>query len=202
MERRRPEVVSHMSPAVIETVLAGLNVDRDLRDAITGDLLEGHAAFAAVHGQRGADRWMRREILRSVPIFMLAAVRNGGLRLFAAIVGAAFAALLAVGVLIGVSVAVFSALVSPETMGRLAIVAFAIDLAYSAAGGYLAARLGRAAPLGAAFIFGVLGVWLTLMLGGDTQSWYPLALQLLLIPATVAGGWLHARRLAQRARAA
>lgn len=191
-----------MSPALIETVLAGLNVDRDLRDAITGDLLEGHAAVAAVHGERGADRWMRREMLRSVPVFMLAAVRHGGFRLLAATVGAAFAALVAVGLLIGASVAVVSAMVPPETMGRLAIVAFAIDLSYGAAGGYLAARLGRAAPLGAAFIFGVLCVWLTLMLTGDTRSWYPLALEFLLIPATVSGGWLHARRLARRGGAA
>ena len=191
-----------MSPAFIETVLAGLNVDRDLRDAITGDLLEGHAAFAVVHGERGADRWMRREMLRSLPVLMVAAVRNGGFRLLAAIVAAAFTALLAIGLMIGASVALLSIAVSADTMRRLTILAFAIDLCYGAAGGYLAARLGRAAPLGAAFIFGVLSVWITLMLGADTDGWYPLALQLLLIPVTVSGGWLHARHLARRAPAA
>ena len=187
-----------MSPAVLETVLAGLNVDRALRDAITGDLIEERAAVAAVHGERGADRWTRRQILRSVPLFVRAAVLNGGFRLPAAIVGAALAALLAVSLAIGASAALLSALVAPEAIRRLAIVAFAIDLAYGAAGGYLAARLGRAAPLGAAFVFGVLGVLLTLMASGDAYGWYRPALQLLLIPATVAGGWLRAHHLSRR----
>jgi hypothetical protein len=83
-------------------------------------------------------------------------------------------------------------------MGRLTIVAFAIDLAFGAAGGYLAARLGRPAPLGAAFVLGLLGVWLTLISGGDAHGWYRLALQLLLIPATLSGGWLRARHLIRR----
>jgi hypothetical protein len=112
-------------------------------------------------------------------------------------VGAALAALLAVSLSIGASAALLSALVSPEAIGRLTIVAFAIDLAYGAAGGYLAARLGRAAPLGAAFVFGILGVSLALMAGGDAHGWDRAALQFLLIPATVTGGWLRARHLAQ-----
>jgi hypothetical protein len=105
---------------------------------------------------------------------------------------------LAVSLLIGVSAALSSALVSPATIGRLTIVVFAIDLAYGAAGGYLAARLGRAAPLAAAFLFGVLGVSLTLAWGGDAQGWYRPALGVLLVPATLVGGWVRARRLARR----
>ena len=191
-----------MTPAIVETVLAGLNVDRGLRDAIIGDLIEERAKLAALHGERSADRWMRQQILRSVPVFVQAAVRDGGFRLLAPIVGAALVALLAVSLVIGASAALVSALVSPETIGRLTLVALAIDLAYGAAGGYLAARLGRAAPLGAAFVLGVLGVSLTLMSGGDAHGWYRPALQLLLIPAAVSGGWLRARHLARRAHSA
>ena len=191
-----------MSPLVIETVLAGLNVDRDLRDAIVGDLIEERARLAALHGERSADRWMRRQILRSVPVFVQAAVRNGGFRLLVPVVGAALAALLAVSLVVGASAALLSSLVSPDAIRRLTVVAFAIDLAYGAAGGYLAARLGRAAPLGAAFVLGVLGVSLTLMSGGDAHGWYRPALQLLLIPAAVSGGWLRARHLARRAHSA
>jgi hypothetical protein len=183
---------------VVETVLAGLNVDRNLRDAITGDLIEERAHLAVVYGERRADRWMWQQVLRSVPIFVQAALRNGGFRLVAAIIGAALAALLAVSLLIVSSAALLPALVSPEMPGRLAIVAFAIDLAYGAAGGYLAARIGRAAPLGASFVFGVLGVSLTLMSAGDAHGWYRPGLLLLLIPATVSGGWLRARHLARR----
>ncbi len=189
-----------MSPAVVEIVLAGLNVDPALRDAITGDLVEERAELAAIQGERRADQWMRRQIVRSVPSLVQAAVRDGGLRLMAAVVGAALAALLAIGVVVSASAALLSTLVSPETIGRLMLLAFAIDLAYGAAGGYLAARLGRAAPLAAAFVVGVFGVTLTLVLGGAAPGWYRPALQLLLIPATMCGGWLRARHLARHAR--
>lgn len=191
-----------MSPSVLDTVLVGLNVDRDLRDAITGDLIEERAALAAVQGERRADRWMRRQILLSVLEFIQSAVWDGGFRLLAASVGAALAALLAISLSIGASAALMYALLSPETIGRLTIVAFAIDLAYGAAGGYLAARLGRAAPLGAALVFGILGVSLTWTSGAEAPGWYRMALQLLLIPATVTGGWLRARHLARRAHSA
>lgn len=191
-----------MSLAFLETLLAGLNVDRSLRDAIAGDLIEERAEMAAVHGDRSADRWMRQQVLRSLPAFVRAAAREGGFRLLAAIVGAALAALLLIYVLIGASAALLTALVSPEAIGRLTIVVFAIDLACGAAGGYVAARLGRAAPLAAAFVLGVLGVSLTLVSGGDTDGWYRPALLLLLIPATVAGGWLRAHHLARHAHLA
>ena len=187
-----------MSPTVIETMLAGLNVDRALRDAIIGDLIEERAELAAVHGESNAQRWMRQQILRSVPVLVQAAVRDGGLRLLAAIVAPALAALLTISLLIAASATMLSAVASPETIGQLTILAFAIDLAYGTAGGYLAARLGRASPLGAAFVFGALGVSLTLILADQAHGWYRLALQLLLIPATVSGGWLRARHLVQR----
>jgi hypothetical protein len=188
-----------MRPAVLETVLAGLNVDRGLRDAIIGDLIEERAELAALRGERYAQRWMWQQVLRSVPIFMQAAVRSGGLRLLAAVFGSALAALLAISILIAASVALLSALVSQETIRDLAVVGFGIDLAYAAAAGYLAARLARVAPLGAALIVGVLGVAITVVAGGDAQGWYRTALVLLLIPATMSGGWLRARQLARSA---
>jgi hypothetical protein len=188
-----------MSPEIVETVLAGLNVDRDLREAITGDLIEGRSKLMTARGQRVADRWMRQQVLRSVPAFIRAAVLAGGFRLIAAVLGGALAALAAVGAMIGASMALLAVLISTETIARFAVIALAIDLGYGAAGGYLAARIGRAAPLAAAFVFGVLGVSLTAILSADAQGWYRTALQLLLIPATVSGGWLHARGLARRA---
>jgi hypothetical protein len=187
-----------MSPAVLDTVLAGLNVDRALRDAITGDLMEVGAEIAATQGQRRADRWMRQQILRSLPVFVQSALWDGGLRRLAAILGAAFAALMLIGLAIGASTTLMLALVSPETIAELTVIFFAADLTFGAAGGYLAARLGRAAPLGAAFVFGILGVIITLISGG-ASAWYRLTLLVLLIPSTVMGGWLHARHLARRA---
>ena len=191
-----------MSPELVETVLAGLNVDRDVRDAITGDLIEARSKLVAVRGERGADRWMRQQILRSVPALVRAAVTRGGFRLMTAVVGAAVTALVTIGALIGASMVLLSAVVSAEIIARFAVIALAIDLGYGAAGGYLAARLGRTAPLGAAFVFGILSVSLTVILSGDANVWYRSALTVLLIPATVSGGWLRARHLARRTHSA
>ena len=187
-----------MSPTVVDVVLAGLNVDRDLRDAITGDLMEERAVLAAVRGEPAANRWMRQQVLRSVPLLIHASFREGGLRLIARSIGAAIVALAAISLLIAMVATVLSALVSPDAFARWSSVAFTIDLACGVAGGYLAARLGRANPLGAAFCLGVLGVLTTISPGGDMTGWYRPALQLLLTPMAVGGGWLWARQLARR----
>jgi hypothetical protein len=76
VERIRTEIVQHVSLSVLDIVLAGLNVDCGLRDAITGDLLEERAACAAIHGERTADRWMRQQIFRLVLAFAQTAVRD------------------------------------------------------------------------------------------------------------------------------
>ena len=182
-----------MRLSVLETLMAGLNVDRDVRDAIVGDLLEERARCAAIDGDAGAERWLRRQIGLSALSFVGATIRDGGLRLPVAMVGAAVGALVLLAPVIGVSSVLWS-IASLETVGRLAVVALAIDLAFGAAGGYVAARLGTAAPLGAAFVFGLLGVILTIVTGA--HGVYAVALQVLIVPATVTGGWLRARRLA------
>jgi hypothetical protein len=182
-----------MKLSILETLLAGLNVDRDLRDAVIGDLREERARRAASHGDAGAERWLRRQIGLSALHFVGAAIRAGGLRLPVATVGAAVGALVLLAPVIGVSSVLWS-IASLETVGRLAIVALFIDLAFGAAGGYVAARLGTAAPLGAACMFGLLGVTLTIVAGA--HGVYAVALQVLIVPATVTGGWLRARRLA------
>jgi hypothetical protein len=53
-----------VSPALIEIVLVGLNVDRGLRDAVTGDLIEERAGLATTHGERDADRLRARQLAR------------------------------------------------------------------------------------------------------------------------------------------
>ena len=191
-----------MRPETVDIVLAGLNVDRDVRDAITGDLIEARAKLAAERGSRDADRWMRQQIVRSVAAFVRAAVVTGGFRLMLAVAGAAVVALAAIGGLIGVSMVLLAALASADIVARFAVIALAIDLGYGVAGGYIAARVGRSAPLGAAFAFGILGVLVTGVVSGDAQGWYGPVLSVLLIPATISGGWLRARDLARRTHSA
>lgn len=188
-----------MSPTVIEVALAGLNVERWLRDAIIGDLVEERTELAAALGERSADRWLRRELLRSIPTLAYGALRTGGVRLLMTIVGAALAAMALVMALVGVSATVLGEIISPEMARRFVILVLAVDLAYGVAGGYLAARFGRSAPLASALAFGLLAVPITVVAtAGAEQGWYPLALQLLLVPATLGGGWMRARHLARR----
>ena len=185
-----------MSPGILDVALTALNVDRGLREAIVGDLVEEHAEIAATRGERVADWWMFSQMVRSMPTFAHAALRAGGTRALMRILGAALSALLAVLIVASVSAAVAFNTISPQTMARFAIVVLAIDLAYGVAGGYLAARLGPVAPLASAVAFGVLGVLLsTVATEGATPAWYPLALQLLLVPATALGGWMRARQI-------
>jgi hypothetical protein len=186
-----------MTPAALDTLLVGLNVDPGVRDGIIGDLVEERAEWASVHGERSADAWVRHQIVRSVPVLVAGAVREGGLRLLGAVVGPALAAMLAISLLIALSIALLSGLLTPDRLERLTTVLLAVDLAYGAAGGYLAARFGRTAPLGAAFVFGLLGVLVTHVASDDAHAGYRLALQLMLVPATVSGGWLRARSLAR-----
>ena len=185
--------------ALLDIALAGLNVDRGLREAIIGDLTEERTELASVRGERFARWWMARQILRSMPVLAHAAFRAAGNRAAFSIVMGAVVALAAVLAVATVSAAVAFEAFSPETMARFAVVALAIDLAYGIAGGYLAARLGRLAPLASAIAFGLLGVTLSVVAtAGTTSAWYPVALQLLLVPATVLGGWMRARQLVTR----
>lgn len=188
-----------MSPGLLDIALTGLNVDRGLREAIIGDLVEERTQLAAAHGERFADRWMLSQALRSLPTLARAALRAGGARALLRILWAAGAALFAVLIVASASAAVAFDTFSPSTLARFAIVVLAIDLAYGVAGGYVAARLGRVAPLASAVAFGVLGVMLSVVAtGGAMPGWYPLALQLLLLPATAIGGWMRASQLVAR----
>lgn len=186
-----------MTLRVFDTLLAGLNCDPHLREAILGDLVELRAARAEVSGERSADRWMRGQVAACVLAFARAALWQSGLRTLAAISGAAAAAMLAILLSVALSSALLQAFVSPQVLARPTILWLAVDLAYGAAGGYLAARLGTPSPLGAALLFGVLGIIVSLMSGADAGGWYRTALLVLLTPATLASGWLRARALAR-----
>jgi hypothetical protein len=185
-----------MTPRTLHIALAALNVDRGLREAIVGDLVEERTVLAAARGERFADRWVVSQVLRSMPALAHAALRAGGTRAVVRVLGAAVGAFVTVLTVASASAAIAFGAFSPRTVARFALVVLAVDLAYCVAGGYLGARLGRVAPLASAVAVGVLGILLSAVTaGGATPGWYSLALQLLLVPATAVGGWLRARQL-------
>ncbi len=83
----------------------------------------------------------------------------------------------------------------------LNLLALAYRTAYTVFGGYLAARLAPHAPMRHAFVLGIVGFVVGLAgamvtitkydLGPD---WYPIALVLVALPATLLGGILRTRR--------
>src|SRR5688500_4510343 len=185
-----------MIPRVFDVVLAGLSVDSETREVIIGDLVEEQAEFAATLGQSFANRWLISQVLRSLPLLTHQRLRAGGPPVMMKAVGAGLVALLTMLVVSSASAAVFFAAFSEEALVRFAIFAFAIDLGYGVIGGYLAARLARVAPLVSSLSCGILAVVFTVVAsGGAVPEWYALALQILLIPAAMTGGWLRARRL-------
>ena len=188
-----------MNPALIEVVLAGLSVKPELRDAFIGDLIEERTELASARGERLADRWMRRELIRSVPALARGALQSGGTRLLLTTLGAALAAMALVMGMMSVSVAVLDGMIPPEILQRFVLLVLAIELAYGVMGGYLAARIGGSAPFAAALVFGLLGVAITRVASGAEGGWYPLVLQLLLVPATLGGGWVRAHSVARGA---
>lgn len=187
-----------MRPAIVDIVLAGLNVDRELRDAISGDLIEGRARLAETHGGRYADWWVWRQVFVSVPSLVQSSARGQAGSVLAGMIGSAVAAMLVVLLVIGASAKVVSVITPADTLGRALLVMLAIDLAYGVAGGYLAARFGPRAPFGAALVFGLLGLAISMgSVGEQVTRWYQLALMFLLLPATLLGGWVRAREIAR-----
>jgi len=183
----------------VEIALTGLGVDRELRDAIIGDLVEEQAELAAVHGPRFANRWLLGQLVRSAPSLTHAALRAGGGRTFARMLGGAFGALSSVVIVGSASTALVVDTFAPETLVRFAVIALVVDLGYAMAGGYLAARFARIAPLASAAAFGIMSLMLTLAADAEAMgAWYPIALQLLLVPAAVLGGWVRARAIIVR----
>jgi hypothetical protein len=186
-----------MSPGFLEIALIGLNVDPVLREAIIGDLVEERTQMAAECGESFANRWMLSQMGRSIVSLAHDALRAGGARVLVRILVAAAAAFALVLLATSASTRIAFALFSTETMARFAIVVLAVDLAFGVAGGYLAARFGRAAPLASALVFGLLSIVLAVVSSDAmTVKWYSFALQVLVVPATIAGGWLRAKQLA------
>jgi hypothetical protein len=192
-------VKGRMIPRLLDVVLTGLSVDRHTREVIIGDLVEEHAEFAERNGHPYANWWLLSQMLRSLPILTHQTLRTGGPAVVMKAVGAGLLALIAMIVVSSASAAAFFAAFTEDALIRFAIIAVTIDLGYGVIGGYLAARLSRVAPLISALACGVFGVVFTMAASrGALPDWYALALQILLIPAAITGGWLRARRLVTR----
>lgn len=187
-------------PRLAELLLEAVTTDADTRDAVLGDLCEAHARDVAEQGPRAADARFWGETLRSAPPLAADALRRSGPRSWLRTAGAVLAgyAALAAGV-VGVSSLAGLLLPSPDPSDWRLSAAFLVVAALCAAlGGWVAASVGRAAPLASALLLGVaccgFGVVLALTTSDGTPLWYRLALPVIALPAAFLGGVARTRR--------
>lgn len=188
-------------PRLAELLLEAVTADAETREAVLGDLSEAWARDAATAGERRAAARFWTETLRSAPPLAAGSLRRARprawLRTLAAVVAGYVT--LAVGV-VAVS-ALAGALLRPApspTDWRLSLAFLVVAALCAALGGWVAAAVGRAAPLASALLLGIacclLGLMLVATTSDGTPLWYRIALPLVAPPAAFAGGVLRVRR--------
>ncbi|WP_407343577.1 hypothetical protein [Pengzhenrongella phosphoraccumulans] len=129
-----------------ELVLAGLVPIAD-EDELLGDLAEGRARWAAVHGERSARRWYRSQVLRALPsLIWHGLTTHFGFVMLGVLSACTVTAVVSLGGGMG---GFYDSRISPEPRDVLAgtILRGAALLLAGAVGGALAARLARGARL-------------------------------------------------------
>jgi hypothetical protein len=197
--------MSPTPPRTAELLLEALGADAELRDAVVGDLAEEFAIRAAYDGVRPARRWYWHEALRTAPHLLRAWARHLRARDVAQLAGVvltSYVLLVALAALVaGFAYVVMTVLgIAPEPHRpavtdslRLAL-ALPIGAVVAVTGGYIAALLGRRAPLVGSLALGA--VWSCVFLGaaatvGGVPAWYRAAVPLVVLAGTAAGGLLR-----------
>ena len=197
-------------PRIATSLLEGLGLDQEFRDAVIGDLAEEFAIRLEYDGVATARRWYYREVIRTAPHLLRdwgRGLRPREVARIAGVVAASYVTVAMIGGVIGaIAVGVSTALGVPFTLQRLPLTnpvvlpaAVALGLLPSTLGGYVAAWLDTKSPLISAIALGA--VWssaVSIAAAIDTAFpiWYKLALLLVLPIGTTAGGILRLRRTA------
>lgn len=185
-----------LPPRVAEQMVAALIPEPELRDSVLGDLYEDHAALAVDAGPRAAARWYWSQALRSTPRLLSASAARLTARdwlTMSAVVIGAYACLAAL--VVASTVLIDLTLARRLSADGVAIVSLLASAACGVGGGYVAALLGRRAPLASAIALGAFcSVVAVAMIGAGPQQvprWYSLGLLLIVLPATTTGGLLR-----------
>lgn len=199
--------MSTMVPRRAEQLLEALGADTDFREAVLGDLAEEYDLRASWDGPAVARGWYYRECLRVAPYLLRDWVRN--LRWYkvghiaVVVLGTSVFATVLEVVLRVLMVATDAApyrLMIQSGIGFLLIPAFnlAWTMVNGVTGGYVAAWLGRRAPLPSALLMGTLGAGMLLSTGAP--FWFKALNAATFFTGMLAGGvartLFRARRLA------
>lgn len=185
-----------MIPRLAERALERLIVDDRVRDDVLGDLAEDFTAVAVTEGPGAARRWYWRQAARTAPSLVRAAIPRGldGLRLLAAVTGG-YLAMASLVMLADQLIALLQragALSPTETAAALTSLplSFGCGVMGGFAAGRLASRMVGRAALSLGVVSFAIGVALLASWPAGVPSWYPIALLVIVVPATVLGGRL------------
>lgn len=196
------------APHAAELILQALGAETDFRDAVIGDLAEEFALRVRFDGPVAARRWYYRESTRVAPYLLRDWCRNlrwSTVAYFANVVSWSLVSVVALELVLWRSVRGFVRFLQgapldafPLSAGFTALM-LSWTLVNGAFAGYVAARIGRRAPLPSALLLGVtlpgLMIWSGLHM---VPSWFLTANVTAMIAGTIAGGvvrvcTLHAR---------
>ena len=195
-------------PRFTESLLTTVGATPEYAELVIGDLAEEFASRVRHDGVSAAQRWYRREAVRSLPHLFRNGFRECGLRGVTHFLGVAVTAWLFVAMTLGTAFSIlFSTVIRvwPEYRqvieGGTGWVPFVLFILSSATftGGMFAAWLDKRAPLASAAALGV--VWATTELVlmatgrvGPTPFWFPFVIPPLMLALAVAGGVTRLRR--------
>ena len=199
-------------PRRMERLLESFGADTEFRDAVIGDLAEEFAIRAKEDGARAARRWYRREALRVAPYLVRdwwRGLQGRDAWYFARTITLSSVLLYVFEratrlVMYGIDPGLRSLWEAMSELGDAGLILYAAlmlvwTLADGVFGGYVAARLGRRAPLTSALA--LAAAWMAIMVGVATQSTGILLMFRILNTITIAtgiilGGVLGATRAA------
>ena len=189
-------------PRLPQLLLSALGARAEFRDGVLGDLAEEYYMRAEMQGAHAARAWYVDQAWRAAPHLFADGGRNlggGGVAHVAMAVVKAYACLAAVAAILFPLMTLLPHGIT--TFGYATT--FVVGPALSLAGGYLAARFGRRAPLLSAAALGVF--WATLYTVGllvvstrvsraDVPTWYAAAGLVIILVGTAFGGILRVAR--------
>jgi hypothetical protein len=188
-------VMSRMAGAILRILVA----DDEIREGVEGDLIEDYARIRASEGSRSAARQYWCELLVSAPHLLRASLAppdaGVGLGAAMAIVGG-YVTLVALVLWNEQMLRIVGVRLDPENRSIMTLW-LALDVFAGIGAGYVAAWLARRAPVASALALGlgcvVIGVLMALLGSFAGPLWYHVALQVVIVPATVTGGALRVR---------
>ncbi|MGH7552060.1 MAG: hypothetical protein ACREMQ_03430 [Longimicrobiales bacterium] len=189
-----------LAPRRAERLLQALGADTDFRDSVLGDLAEEFGIRLEFDGPKAARRWYYGECLRVAPYLLRDWCRNLRWKHVGYFANVVFCSSLCVMVLewllkrgvIGMLFIQGNAMHGfPPSAGFAALMLLwtSIDGVFA---GYVAARIGRRAPLQSALLVAL--TWIAVMIGSGWQSvppWFLAANVTTMLAAATAGGALR-----------